>query len=214
MVFFPLVGLFLGVILALSSNLLANILPNLLISIVIILLLAVLTGGLHLDGLADTIDAFYAGRDKDEILEIMRDSHIGTMGVIGLIGLLLLKIGFLEAISFKFIPLLIMPVLSRWSMALAIFLFNYVREEGKAKHFFLTMNWKKFLLVTLITLIITYFTFGFNRISLTLIFIVISSTVIFCQWVKGKINGITGDTLGAINEINELLILVVIYIGG
>lgn len=212
-VFFPLVGLFIGAILALTGNLLADVFPDLLLSILVVFLLVILTGGLHLDGFADTMDGFYAGKDKDDILRIMRDSRIGTMGVLGLIGIILLKIGFLQAMSLpvRFKSLLIMPVLSRWSMVFAIFIFNYVREQGKAKIFFIDMNWKNFFLSTLIAIIITYFIFGFK--GLILIFLIGLSTFISGQAIKRKINGMTGDTLGAVNEINEVLILLLVYIG-
>lgn len=212
-VFFPLAGLFLGVILASVGSLLTGVFPDFLLSVFIVFFLVILTGGLHLDGFADTMDAFYAGKDKDNILKIMRDSHIGTMGVAGVVGIILLKVGFLQALplSIRFKSLLIMPVLSRWSMVFAIFLYDYVREEGKAKFFFTDMNCIKFSLSTLVTVIITYSLFEYK--GLFLFFFIAVNTFIFGQMVKRKISGMTGDTLGALNEVNEVLVLLLLYAG-
>ncbi len=213
-IFFPVAGLLLGIILAIANSLLADIIPEFLLNVILVVLLVILTGGLHLDGLADTIDGFYAGKDRDDVLRIMRDSHIGSMGVIGLICVVLLKIGFLQAVSssVKFKALLIMPVLSRWSMVFALFLFDYAREQGKAKDFFTGLTWKKFFLSTLVAVIITYFVFEFK--GLLLIFFVAFSTFIFGKGIKIKISGLTGDTLGAINEVNEVLILLFLCVVG
>ena len=91
-VFFPLAGLLLGLILALLNTLLGPIMPAGLVNISLILALTLLTGALHLDGFADTIDGFSAKTNsKEDILAIMRDSRIGAMGVIGLVILLLFK---------------------------------------------------------------------------------------------------------------------------
>ena len=152
--------------------------------------------------------------NRTDILRIMRDSHIGTMGVLALIGIIILKIGFLQSLSLsiRFKSLLIMTVLSRWSMVLAILLFNYARREGKAKYFFSGLTWKEFSSATLITVIIILFVFRFKGI--VLIFAVTLCTFIFGKVMKRKIGGMTGDTLGAINEINEVLILLFLNIGG
>ncbi|MFH1414572.1 MAG: adenosylcobinamide-GDP ribazoletransferase [Elusimicrobiota bacterium] len=210
---FPLVGLLIGIILAFTASLLGNLVPNLLLCIIVILVSAVITGGLHIDGLADTMDGFYAGRNRDEILSIMRDSHVGTMGVLGIVGIVLLKIGFLSALvsDVRFKALLIMPAVSRWSLVVAVYLFDYARQQGKAESFFKDLKLIRLLIATLSVLVIVYFVLGvIGCTALVFIFLV---TCIFGLIIKKKIGGVTGDTLGALNEVNEVLVLLLLYAG-
>ncbi len=212
-IFFPVAGLFLGCIAALAGGLLLKVMPPFAAAAITILFLTLLTGGFHLDGLADTSDAFYAGKNRDDILRIMRDSRVGAMGVLAIVSALLLKITFLGLFSRgqMFKALIAMPVLSRWSMTEAIFLFRYAREEGKAKIFFDGMNWKKFSASTLISAALAIWLFGVR--GLLLIFLLALATFIIGESFRRKIGGLTGDTLGAINEINEILILIFLFAG-
>lgn len=210
-VFFPVVGLMLGAVLVLTSKLLGDFVSPALLSIIIVLMLILLSGALHLDGLADTVDGFYAGRDRISILRIMRDSMIGTMGVTGIVGIILLKVGFLASMEEMAGILLLMPALSRWSMSLSIFAFNYAREEGKAKYFFEGFTFNKFAAATLLMLIIAYACF--ELAGIILVMVIALNTLLFGWLVKQKINGQTGDTLGAVCEINEVLILILGFIG-
>ena len=88
MAFFPLAGLVIGLLLALGHYLFSLFLPKAVVLWFVIGLLAFLTRGLHLDGLADTMDGLGSGGPKEKILEVMRDSRIGAFGVISLILLL------------------------------------------------------------------------------------------------------------------------------
>ncbi|MBS3921456.1 MAG: adenosylcobinamide-GDP ribazoletransferase, partial [Deltaproteobacteria bacterium] len=85
MAFFPLVGLVIGLLLALGYYLLSFLLPKAIVLWLTIGFLVFLTRGLHLDGFADTIDGLASGGSREKILEVMRDSRIGAFGVIGLI---------------------------------------------------------------------------------------------------------------------------------
>ncbi len=212
MLFFPVIGLLIGIILASICSLLNNLVPDLLLSIIIILILVIITGGLHLDGLADTIDGFYAGNNKESILRIMRDSHIGTMGVLALITVILLKIGFLLSLTgdIRLKTLIIMPVISRWSIFMTIFFFKYARSEGKAESFFVNLKWIKLLIATAITLGIVYFMFELKGILLLSVIVVVA--LIGGIMTTKKIGGVTGDTLGALCEINEVSVLLLSYI--
>ena len=99
LVYFPVVGAIIGLISVFSLFIFSSILPSSTTNVLILIILMFITGAIHLDGFADTCDGFYAGKDKENILQIMRDSHIGVMGVMGLIGILLLKFTLLENIS-------------------------------------------------------------------------------------------------------------------
>ena len=92
-----------------------------------------ITGGLHADGLMDTSDGLFSGRERDRKLEIMKDSRIGSFGVVAFVFVTLLKWQLLTAIpTAEFIPmaLIMMPLMSRWSLVLSIRSYPYAREQG------------------------------------------------------------------------------------
>lgn len=210
--YFPLIGAFLGLILIGLNNFLSILFPEPLLSLSLVITLIILTGALHLDGLADTFDAIFSGRDKEKMLIIMHDSHKGTFGVIGIITIILFKTGLLSLISlnFKNLGLFLMTTLSRYSMHLAITFFPYARTQGKAKIFFENISLKLFGLSTLITLLLLGITL--NWISIAILFLLISFTLIASMMIKRLIGGLTGDTLGAMCELNEIIVLLSIFI--
>jgi adenosylcobinamide-GDP ribazoletransferase len=213
MAYFPIIGLFLGGILAAANNLLIFLSFNELISsVMLVVLLIVLTAGLHLDGLADTFDALLSGKPKDEMLKIMRDSRIGVMGVLGLICILLLKISLIYSISapLKAAALILMCVVSRWSMVFSIFLFPYARQEGKAKIFMQGMNIKIFVLSAISAVTFIFAVWGVK--SLLLFLLAALCSYLTAKSISNKIGGITGDSIGAINELTEIIVLFVICI--
>jgi adenosylcobinamide-GDP ribazoletransferase len=208
MAFFPLVGLLLGAILIGIYLILFSLgLAHLATSIILVVALIMLTGGIHLDGLSDTLDAFLSHKDKEEMLKIMRDSHAGVMGVLGIISIVLLKIALLVSIdiSQEKAALLLMCILSRWAMVFAIFLFPYARQEGKAKIFFAGVNWRIFFLATIITFILTLLIWGFE--GFILFGLAAFLTYLIGAFIRQKISGLTGDSLGAIDELIEIAML-------
>jgi len=136
--FFPLVGLILGGILIGLNWLIGHIWLNPLTTNVILLVSLIgLTGGLHLDGLMDTCDGIFSGRQKEHMLEIMKDSSVGAFGILAAVSVLLLKLAFLNEIDStqKWQALLLTPVFGRWSMTFALVLFPYARQEGMGSTF-------------------------------------------------------------------------------
>lgn len=211
--FFPLIGLLLGLVLA-GVNQLFSLAPlePLLVNVILIVLLIIFTGGLHLDGLADTFDALSSRKDKPEMLRIMRDSHIGTMGVLSLISVILIKLSLLCSLGdpVKSASLVLMCLLSRYSLVFSMFLFPYAREEGKAKVFIEGTNPKIFSLATIITLacvVILWQIKGLLSFVLVVFFVFLIG-----KFIVKKIGGITGDTLGAVNELAEVFVLLIILI--
>jgi cobalamin 5'-phosphate synthase/cobalamin synthase len=89
---FPLIGIVLGGISGLAAALLRGHLPSAIVAVLIVVLDAVLTGALHFDGLADTADGFGGGKDREDVLRIMRDHNIGSYGGTALILLIALKV--------------------------------------------------------------------------------------------------------------------------
>lgn len=207
-VYFPLVGLLLGLILTGANSFLSFLaFEEIFINIILVVLLIALTGGIHLDGLADTADAFLSRRNKEEKLRIMRDSRTGAMGVLSLISITLLKIAFLSSVdlSLKPIALLLMCILARWAMVMSLFLFPYARQEGKAGTYIKGTDLKVFIFSTLIALgcaVVIWRMYGF-----LLLLAIATLTYVIGRFVTGKISGITGDTLGATNEIMETAVL-------
>lgn len=206
--FFPLAGAAIGLILFAIYALMSSLfLGPFVSSAITIISLAIISGGLHLDGLADTFDALAGGKDKKDKLEIMRDSHIGTMGVLALISVFLLKIFlFSEIANFhKFAALMAMTILSRWSQVFSLRTFTYAREEGKAKIFFSGIDNKVFFYAFLSALLLIILLFRIEGLYL----FIASSVFAFAvgKFFSGKFGGITGDNLGALNEITEVVVL-------
>ncbi|MEK7812656.1 MAG: adenosylcobinamide-GDP ribazoletransferase [Candidatus Desantisbacteria bacterium] len=209
-VFFPVIGCMLGCILIVSDMFLSKVLflspPT--VNLLIIIILIWLTCGLHLDGLADTIDGLSGAREKEEILFIMRGSCVGVMGVLSLICLLAVKVCFLGEIQpeFKNQTLLLMPLMGRWGIVIASCLSPYARDDGKAKAFIAQAGIKELSLTTIFTVGLTFALIGWKGMLLT--FLIPLFVLIWIRFLIVKIGGITGDTLGACCECSEVLVLI------
>lgn len=208
MVYFPLVGALLGLILTATAGIFSGLaLNSLAVSVIVTVLLIVLTGGLHSDGLADTCDALFCGKDREKMLEIMRDSRIGVMGALGLISVTLLKIAFISGAGplINPAPLVLMCVLSRWSLVFSAFMFPAVRSEGKGKIFIDGASRRVFIIATLITFACLFMA---GRLTGLAAFAAAAATAYgFNKYLARKLGGITGDTLGATNELVEVVTL-------
>ena len=135
---FPYVGLIIGLILALLYGILSPFIPLVPLMLIIVVAEFLITGGLHADGLMDTSDGLFSGRERDRKLEIMKDSRIGSFGVVAFVFVTLLKWQLLTAIpTAEFIPmaLIMMPLMSRWSLVLSIRSYPYAREQGMGAAF-------------------------------------------------------------------------------
>lgn len=213
--YFPLVGLLLGLILiGIDSFLLFLKFEQFYINIILVVSLIILTGGIHLDGLADTVDGLASRKNKEEMLKVMRDSNIGAIGALSLISILLLKITFLSSISISLKPasLILMLTLSRYSLVFSMFLFPYAREEGKAKAFIEGINFKVLFSATIIALGIAALAWQLK--GLAIFGAAAISAYMIGRFINNKIGGITGDTLGAVSEIIETVVLLSIIIMG
>ncbi len=135
---FPYVGLIIGLILALLYGILSPFIPLVPLMLIIVVAEFLITGGLHADGLMDTSDGLFSGRERERKLEIMKDSRIGSFGVVAFVFVTLLKWQLLTAIpTAGFIPmaLIMMPLMSRWSLVLSIRSYPYAREQGMGAAF-------------------------------------------------------------------------------
>jgi adenosylcobinamide-GDP ribazoletransferase len=213
MAVFPLAGLVIGLLLAIGYYLLSLILPKPVTLWLTIGLLALLTRGLHLDGFADTIDGLAAGGPKEKILEVMRDSRIGAFGVIALILLIGAKYLALDQIANPSIhySLILMAVMGRNSMVLVCYRSPYARSgEGLAKPFAENLGVREVTFSSLSAFGIALLTMGIKGI-LVFLGICLFSLVYRFFFIK-KLGGVTGDILGAANELTELLCLILLVI--
>ena len=211
--FYPFVGLLIGLILFALSLVLAK-LPILLIASIILVLWIWLTGGLHLDGLADTADAWVGGfGDPERTLKIMKDPTCGPIGVLSLIIVCLLKFAALYVLIEQHLNvfLVLVPMLGR-SVALFLFLTTtYVRDKGLGRSMtdFLpkAISW----IVFVITLSLLYL-FKWYGLAVLISFLL---SVVYLRFIFIKrIGGVTGDTIGAAIELletNTLITFVVAY---
>jgi adenosylcobinamide-GDP ribazoletransferase len=213
MAFFPLVGLMIGLILALGNYLFSFLFSGSLVLWLIIGLLAFLTRGLHLDGFADTMDGLGSGGPREKILEVMRDSRIGAFGVIGLILLIGAKYLALDQIPDASIPytLILMAVMGRNAMVFVCYRSPYARSsEGLAKPFVENLSAHEVLISSALTLGIAFLFMGLKGIAIFL-GIGLFSLGYRIFFLK-KLGGVTGDVLGAANEMVELLCLLILAI--
>jgi adenosylcobinamide-GDP ribazoletransferase len=209
-VWFPVVGFIIGAILFGLHYVLELILPAALVNALLIAVLVILSGGLHLDGLSDTVDGLAGHRTPERRLEIMRDSHIGAIGAVGLFLFLIIEYVSLNNIPDKWIPftLLLAPTVSRWTMVYAIFVFPYARPEGLGKAFKQAVGRSEFLIATFLTLLLAVILFPTaGPVIAAGTWIIISLAALY---IKRQIGGLTGDTYGAINEIALITVLLAI----
>jgi adenosylcobinamide-GDP ribazoletransferase len=200
-VFFPVVGLVIGLALAGINWVLSLVLPAGVVNILLIVLLAFAHGGLHLDGVADTMDGIAGHRTVERRLEIMRDSRIGGFGAIGLVLMLLMEYVLLNNIptDIKWMALISAPVFSRWAMTYAIFAYPYARPKGLGKAFKEGVSLSQFVPASIIALAIGLAVWGLAALFImVMVFIIVTLAALY---LKHLLKGLTGDCYGAINEI-------------
>ena len=207
MLYYPLVGTIIGFILVVSNILLSMFISDPVVNILLLIIWIALSGGIHLDGLADSFDGIFGGKDKKRILEIMQDSSIGVYGVLSLVLITILKYVLLIELPIqdKNMILVIVPTLSRLSMVIAVYYFPYARKEGFGKSYKLYLKRKDMILAFFWSVIISI-TLLFWK-GLVLIVIGLFFTFVISKYISNIIDGLTGDNYGAINEIIEVLSL-------
>ncbi|MFA5112592.1 MAG: adenosylcobinamide-GDP ribazoletransferase [Desulfobaccales bacterium] len=209
MFWFPWVGALLGLIFWGAWAGLHRLLPMPAAAALLLALTAWLTGGLHLDGLADTADGLGGGHAPADRLRIMKDSRVGAFGVISLILILLLKFSLflsLDPTGAGDRVLLLYPVLSRWAMVLLAYLSPYARPEGGLGQA-MTLGVSRRVLAgaSLSAGVLAVLILGGPGLALA----AIAAGLVWLgsRYFQRSLGGITGDILGATNEIVEVLVL-------
>ena len=210
--YFPLVGIVIGVIGAVIYSAALSLWPSSVAVALAIIAMYLSTGGFHEDGLADTADGIGGGWTVEDKLRIMKDSRIGTYGTLAIAGLLLVKFSALSQMAAEQIPtvLIVAHVLARWSILPMIMTTPYVRAEGTGKPFVDSISPKRFVIATLFVLGLIV-----SLASVKTLLLIISCLCLLtsCRWYfKRKLGGITGDTLGATNQLVEVAVYLIFLI--
>ncbi|WP_315451709.1 adenosylcobinamide-GDP ribazoletransferase [uncultured Selenomonas sp.] len=207
--FFPLVGLVLGICYALAAWILVSVLGMRALTAALLLILPLLlTGGLHADGFMDTADGVFSGRERERKLEIMKDSRVGSFGVVAFVLLMFLQFALLLDMS---PPLLVpvffvMPIIGRMAMVLAVSCFPYARADGMGKTF-ADMADRRTVAIAAVTTSVLVIPIGLLATLALVIGIVFS--LLFCRWMTAILGGVTGDVYGAATVLTETIVLVV-----
>lgn len=211
---FPLIGVIAGGIGALIFWLAHLWLPQ---SVAVILSLGasvLVTGAFHEDGFADICDAFGGGYTKEQRLNIMKDSRVGAYALIGVVLLLALKIALLTEMNAVWIPAVLIAAhtLSRWSTLIISMKWPYARPSGESKSRDTShpISWWRFFWAFALggaplALFETWWVLG-------IIPVVTVFSILAGSWFQKRIGGYTGDGLGAVQQVNEVLVMVLLLI--
>jgi adenosylcobinamide-GDP ribazoletransferase len=188
-----------------------EVFPVYLTAAILLVFLIGVTRGLHLDGFMDVCDGLFGGYTRQRRLEIMRDSNVGAFAVAGAAALLILKYGALLSLLTLEVPgkewaLLLFPMLSRWSMVLALGAFPYVRSDGLGSPFH---QGKARLATTAAAVTAVAASILLGGIGGAGMLLGASALAWICGRMMVKLlGGLTGDTYGATNEVVEVAVLV------
>lgn len=209
-VWYPLVGLTIGALTWLVWKGSTFLFPPLVTGIVTLLVWVILTGGLHLDGLADCCDGLFASVSPARRLEILKDPHVGAFGMIGLILILFLKAAALASLTHvSSFGILLAASLARWCI-LPAGLLPRARSSGMASDFAAGFQhsfivWSAIIPLTLATLL------GLRGILASVAGL--GAAVLVLWLARSRIGGVTGDVFGMLVEIVEAVILLTFLIG-
>lgn len=211
--FFPAVGLVFGGLLYILDILALRFLSAGLAALLLVGALALLTRGLHLDGFVDTVDALASGKSAEEILRFLRESTVGALGLAALVFLILAKVMAVADLShFRVAGLVLAPALSRWAAVYSLSFFPYARTDGRGLVFSHNSGLGQFLGATLIIGIPALYLLG--GAAFFIMALVLAVTHYLSSQAKRVLGGLTGDVYGAVIELTEVLILVVLVFMG
>jgi adenosylcobinamide-GDP ribazoletransferase len=203
---FPVVGLLIGAMAAALDYALGYLFPGLPASVFVVIFLLMVSGGLHIDGLADTADGFMSSRPKERVLEIMKDSRTGPMGVVAIVCVIAIKIAAVAAVPFgaRWFTLLLIPLAGRSALVANLSVLPYARSEGGLGSIF-HRNRSKLHTIWALALLVVVGWFAAGWLGLVAGVVSFAAGLLFALHVYRKIGGLTGDTLGAACELVEIV---------
>ena len=215
---FPLVGLAAGGLLGAVCLGLEHVLPPLPLAAVLVALMAWVSGGLHLDGLSDTADGLLSSQPRERALEIMKDSHVGAMGVIAIVMVVLIKFALLATVSdeLRWRAVILAVFVGRCTFPVTMTLLRYARPEGGLATVFAaslqppprrwaTLAWGVALAPGIGFLVAGWPGLVAGAAS-------IGAALLFAAYSRYRLGGYTGDTLGAGCELVELVSLLTVVV--
>jgi adenosylcobinamide-GDP ribazoletransferase len=211
--FYPVVGLLIGIGLAVLDWILRPALSQQLTSVVLVAALAVVSAGRHLDGLANTADGLIGFRGREWALTVMRDRRLGTFGAAAVFFLLILKVRGFDVLSEeeRTLALMLAPMLGRWAM---VVLAHGSREAGPPEHatrFAPAVGSREFAVASVFAFLVAL---AFAEASGLIVLIVVASLTMGLRlYFHYRLGGITDQSLGAVAETAETLALVVFALG-
>jgi adenosylcobinamide-GDP ribazoletransferase len=215
MVYFPLVGFLIGFLLVNADKIFALIaLPQTIATFLLVIISVLITRALHIDGLADTFDGLMGGRDHSSRLAIMKDSRLGTAGALGIVFVMFMKYLCLNNLfeSDRIVALLVAPVLARWSQTLMVSNAAYGREHGMGEAFVGHLRTSGMYATSAVAVALSAFVIVRLDLHSVILFFVLICGVLLLTWfgkryLVRKLGGVTGDAIGAMSELNEVLVL-------
>ncbi len=205
--FFPLIGLLIGALCYAVDQFASHYLFPEVRALLVVFFLTLISGGLHLDGLADSADGLLSHRNRDEMLSIMRDPRIGTMGMLALIFCLTFKWMALIALSStgSGVWIVAAPAIARTALVAGLVTYPHARPQGGTHSTFYQQGKWSLLALAWIPFVISFTQHWLAGLSAIILFF--SLFIMFNRYVIIKLGGITGDTLGALCEIMETAML-------
>ncbi|HLZ57223.1 MAG TPA: adenosylcobinamide-GDP ribazoletransferase [Ktedonosporobacter sp.] len=229
--YFPFIGLLLGLILWIVGLIFRLFVPAIALAAILVVALVILTGGLHLDGMMDSFDGLLGGTSPEHKLEIMRDSRVGSFGVLAGVCVLLLKFALLASLAVTLFQtsslqatalmtvvfLIVLPAV-RWGVVLAVRLFPSARTTGLGASFRQTVTLQRlgiaggtsFLIALIVGLAV-----GSWLAGLAALLVWVGATIaalLAGGWIARNLGGLTGDSYGAIIEISEVAALLLVVL--
>jgi adenosylcobinamide-GDP ribazoletransferase len=203
---FPLVGVVLGALVWTLDTVLQDIVPLTLRNLLLVAALALLSRGLHFDGLADSTDGLFGSYEREHRLAIMKDSRIGTFGTLALVGVVLCKVRALDLLSGseRNAALLLGPLLSRWAYVVMAYRAIPARQDGLGALLARNVFLRELTVASGIALLVTILLGGgYGIMAMGVALVLTLGMIRFCA---AQLGGVTGDTFGAVGELVETVI--------
>lgn len=211
--YFPVVGLLIGTLAALLDVLFMHLWSRPVASLLDVFFLVTVTGAFHLDGLGDSADGLYGHRSREAALEIMKDSRVGVMGLVAIVCCLALKwAGIYGLESHRAWLLIIIPAYARGSILIGIRFLPYARPQGGTGKAFFDRRPGLISFWGMIPPLLLSFVCGWRGILLIAVYGAVVAVMLL--YYKRKINGISGDMLGALAEVSEAVLFLTASLGG
>ncbi|MDP3387330.1 MAG: adenosylcobinamide-GDP ribazoletransferase [Eubacteriales bacterium] len=203
-VFFPLIGLLIGLGLLIIKYVTFFVSPYI-SAIVLVFFYVWITGGIHIDGLSDTSDGIFSGGDKAKILDIMKDSRVGSFGSLA-ISLVIVSYVMLFADNAGG-TILIMAIMGKVSILASASISEYAKDDDGLGTVFIKNCTERernigFAFITILALVVNY------KLIVPVVATLILTGLI-TRYIIKKIGGMTGDTLGFVHEISQIMFLLI-----